>query len=315
MKMIDLHCDTISVLYKHAQAHAGGLKANNLHIDLQKLAKANSLAQFFAMYINLEATENPLEDCLGMIDCFYREIEKNQDLIQIATCMQEFELNQKSNKITAFLTIEEGGVIHGKLSNLRMFHRLGVRLMTLTWNYPNEIGYPNCRPECQHQGLTPFGQEVVAEMNRLNMLIDVSHLSDQGFYDVAQYSAKPFVASHSNARAITAHSRNLDDAMIKTLAEKGGVMGLNFANSFLGTSPISRVEDIVRHIKHICNTGGIDVLALGSDFDGIEPNLEIADIGEIDKLVQALMQHSFREEEIEKIFTKNIMRVMRECLG
>ncbi|GBG55527.1 dipeptidase [Sporomusaceae bacterium FL31] len=315
MKLIDLHCDTISVLYKLTQAHAGGLKANNLHVDLQKLAKANSLAQFFAMYINLEATENPLEDCLGMIDCFYREIEKNQDLIQIATCMQEFELNQKSNKITAFLTIEEGGVIHGKLSNLRMFHRLGVRLMTLTWNYPNEIGYPNCLPECQHQGLTPFGQEVVAEMNRLNMLIDVSHLSDQGFYDVAQYSAKPFVASHSNARAITAHPRNLDDAMIKTLAEKGGVMGINFANSFLGTSPISRVEDIVQHIKHIRNTGGIDVLALGSDFDGIEPNLEIANIGEIDKLVQALMQHSFREEEIEKIFTKNIMRVMRECLG
>lgn len=314
MKIIDLHCDTISVLYKHAQAHAGGLKANNLHIDLQKLSKANSLAQFFAMYINLEATENPLEECLGMIDCFYREIEKNRDLIQIATCMQEFELNQKSNKITAFLTIEEGGVINGKLSNLRMFHRLGVRLMTLTWNYPNEIGYPNCLTECQHQGLTPFGQEVVAEMNRLNMLIDVSHLSDQGFYDVAQYSAKPFVASHSNARAITAHPRNLDDVMIRMLAEKGGVMGLNFANSFLGTSPISRVEDIVQHIKHIYNIGGIDVLALGSDFDGIEPNLEIANIGEIDKLVQALKQHSFREEEIEKIFTKNIMRVMRECL-
>jgi membrane dipeptidase len=313
MPIIDLHCDTISALLDCSRP--AGLRANHLHIDLHKLQQANSLAQFFAMYIDLQAVENPLEACLVMIDRFYQEIEQNNDLIQVATSLSDLQANQAQQKISAFLTIEEGGVLKGNLSNLRIFHRLGVRLITLTWNYPNEIGFPNCRTEYQQCGLTAFGQAVVLEMNRLNMMIDVSHLSDQGFYDVAKFSARPFVASHSNARSVKAHSRNLTDAMIKTLAEKGGVMGINFANSFLGNSPVSLIEDMVRHINHIRNIGGIEVIALGSDFDGIAPKLEIADMGELDKLIQALQQHNFSETEIEKICHKNVLRVMKDCLG
>ena len=189
-----------------------------------------------------------------------------------------------------------------------------MRLLTLSWNYPNEIGYPNCKKQYQIQGLTEFGQQVVHEMNELGMIIDVSHLSDQGFYDVANLSKKPFIASHSNARAILDHGRNLTDDMIRQLAEKGGIMGINFYGSFLNPSGESKVDDMVAHMKHIYNIGGIDVLAIGTDFDGIECSLEIANIGEIHKLMDALMKSGFTAAEIDKIFYKNSLRVMQECL-
>ena len=246
--------------------------------DLEKLRKGNALAQFFALYIDLMDKRDPLEMCLEMLDRFYQEIESNQEDIALARNYNELISNQQQGKISAFLTIEEGGALKGELQNLRNFYRLGVRLITLTWNFPNEIGFPNLNLEFSHRGLTPFGRELVDEMNRLGMLVDVSHLSDQGFEDVAQISSQPFVASHSNARTIRNHTRNLTDDMIKTLANRGGVMGINFAGMFLGNSDLSRVEDMVRHINHIKKVGGIDVISLGSDFDGISPPLEIENL-------------------------------------
>ena len=212
------------------------------------------------------------------------------------------------------MTIEEGGALQGRLENLRNFYRLGVRLVTLTWNYPNEIGYPNCEMKYRGQGLTEFGQQVVAEMNNLGMIIDVSHLSDQGFYDVATLSKKPFIASHSNARAVQDHSRNMTDEMIRIVAQKGGVMGINFSGDFLGGTKNSNVADMVSHIKHIYQVGGLDVIALGTDFDGIDSNLEIANIGEIHKLTDELSKNGFTAAAIEKIAYQNTLRVIKDCL-
>lgn len=312
MGIIDLHCDTILKLMEDKEKFE--LKQNPFSVDIEKLKKASSYAQFFALYIDLDEEKDPLEYCLEMLDKFYVEIEKNKDDIGIARNYEEMLKNHKQGKISAFLTIEEGGALKGKLHHLRNFYRLGVRLITLTWNYPNEIGYPNCAAEFTNQGLTDFGKEVVYEMNRLGMLIDVSHLSDRGFYDVAGISSKPFVASHSNARTIKNHKRNLTDPMIRTLAEKGGVMGINFAKEFLGEAPISKVEDMVRHIQHIRNQGGIEVIALGTDFDGISPGLEIENMGEIHKLIHALQKNDFSQEDIEKICYKNALRVIKEVL-
>lgn len=311
MQIIDLHCDTILHLIDQPQLK---LKNNNLSVDIQKLKAANGLAQFFALYINLGKHQNPLQRCLTMLDVFYQEVEANGAEIAVARNAQEMFLNQQAGKISAFLTIEEGGVLQGSLENLRNFYRLGVRLITLTWNYPNEIGYPNCEERYRTQGLTEFGQQVVREMNRLGMIIDVSHLSDQGFYDVVNLSSKPFVASHSNARAVRDHGRNLTDDMIRLLAQKGGVMGINFYGEFLGNSKISKVDDMVAHIKHIYHVGGLDVLALGTDFDGIECPLEIATIAQMDKLIGALSKNGFSEDQIEKIAYKNTMRVIQDCL-
>jgi len=311
MQIIDLHCDTMMHLID--QPHLK-LKKNNLSVDINKLKAGSGLAQFFALYIDLKEHPNALQRCLSMLDVFYQEIEANPTDIALARNYQEMCVLRQAGKIAAFLTIEEGGALQGRLENLRNFYRLGVRLLTLTWNYPNEIGYPNCAEKDKALGLTEFGQQVVHEMNRLGMIIDVSHLSDGGFYDVSRLSSKPFVASHSNARAVWNHGRNLTDDMIVLLAKKGGVMGINFSGSFLGGSDISKVDDMVDHIKHIYQVGGIDVLALGTDFDGIEFTLEIANMAEMRKLFEALNKKGFTENQIEKIAYKNTMRVIKECL-
>jgi len=310
---IDLHCDTILRLME--EGVTGNLYHNSLSVDIQKLQQGNAQAQFFAMFIDLKKDGDPLLRALAMIDRFYQELEANAEYVAVARNYSDFLQNKKDNKVSAFLTIEEGGALKGDLANLRNFWRLGVRLITLTWNYPNEIGYPNALPECRDNGLTPFGREVVAEMNRLGMLIDVSHLSNQGFYDVAALTNSPFVASHSNAWSVTAHSRNLTDDMIKLVAAKGGVVGINFEKSFLGNAPISRIEDMVCHIKYIYNVGGCDVLAIGSDFDGISPELELAHAGQMGKLVTALEASGFHQEEIDKICWKNALRVIKDTLG
>ena len=313
MYAIDLHCDTMSKLAERGRTSL--LRENDLNVDIAKLQAGNFAAQFFALFVDMAKTSNPLEYCLQMVDRFHLELADNRQSIRLATNQAELVANQAEGKISAFLTIEEGGVLKGELANLRNFHRLGVRLLTLTWNYPNEIGFPNALPECRDKGLTEFGREVVAEMNRLGMLVDVSHLSDQGFFDVAETSVRPFVASHSNARMITGHARNLTDEMIRVLAEKGGVTGLTFARSFLADPPRSHVEDIVRHAKHIRQVGGIDVIAIGSDFDGTKPPLEVADSSQIGKLTEGLSAAGFSSGEIEKICYGNAARLIREVLG
>lgn len=311
MGLIDLHCDTI--LRCVDSKDEIGLCRNGLCIDVQKLKKAGSLAQFFAMYVDLEVYEDPMERCLDMIDTFYTEIEKNSSDIAFAGSFEDMERNSKSCRISAFLTVEEGGAVMGKLQNLRNLYRLGVRLITLTWNFPNCIGYPNHEWKHRDKGLTPFGEEVVAEMNRLGMLIDVSHLSDQGFYDVARLSTKPFIASHSDARAIENHPRNLTDDMLRILAEKGGVTGLNLEPLFLGNK--GTLEDMVKHIAHMRKVAGIDVVAIGTDFDGTSPLTAIKDISQIGLLFDALSKAGFSSEEIDKISYKNTERVIKDVLG
>lgn len=309
--MIDLHCDTISRLMKLSNL---GLRQNSFSVDIQKLLTGKVMAQFFALYIDKQAVPDTLAYCLQMVDRFHCEIEANNEFIAIAQHGKDFNKCREQGKIAAFLTIEEGGVLQGEIANLRNFYRLGVRLITLTWNYPNEIGYPNYKGVYREKGLTEFGHEVVREMNRLGMIIDVSHLSDQGFYDVTAATCKPFVASHSNARAVTGHFRNLTDDMIRVLAEKGGVMGINFAADFLGSADASRIEDIIRHIRHIYKVGGIEVLAIGSDFDGIDSVLEIENSGQLPKLADALAATGFTAAEIEKVCWQNALRVINNVL-
>lgn len=330
MKVIDMHCDTIGGMFMRSargktEEHIG---KNNMNIDLEKMAKGDYMAQCFAMFVPFNV-ENPFETCMGMIDRFYTEMEAHPNEIAIARNYQDLVKNQKNGKMSAILTIEEGGVTKGNLAYLRDFYRLGVRMITLTWNFENGVGHPNfTRPDNQNEkpdfktpntkdGLTPYGIEMVQEMNRLGIIIDVSHLSDAGFYDVLKYTSGPFVASHSNARAVCPHVRNMTDDMIYKLAERGGVMGINYCADFLreakdGEENFSYIADMVKHIQHIVQVGGIDCVGLGSDFDGIDQNLEMKDASYLPQLAQALSEAGFSEEEIEKIFYKNVLRVFKE---
>ncbi|MDD7794035.1 dipeptidase [Clostridium sp. 'White wine YQ'] len=307
MKFIDMHCDTPSFLYKN---RSESLKKSSGSVDIDKLIKGEALCQFFAFFINLEKVEDPFQEFKSMFINFQKELNINKDKINEVTGYK----NLYSDKIGALFTIEEGEVIKGDIDNLIEVYNLGIRGITLTWNYENSIGYPNYKKEFMNKGLKEFGIEVVNKMNELGMLIDTSHLSDGGFYDVYKYSKKPFIASHSNAREICNHPRNLTDDMIKILGNTGGVMGMNFCSWFLGKSEVSKIDDIIAHIKHIRNVGGIEVIALGSDFDGIENKVEIEDVSKMPLLKEALIKNGFKENEIEKIFYKNAERVIKEIL-
>ncbi|MEY8352257.1 dipeptidase [Lachnospiraceae bacterium 54-53] len=329
MKVVDMHCDTIAELfYRKEEGKDYSILKNDCHIDLERMKKGDYCLQNFALFTNLSRRERPFEYCMKLVDLFYTELEKYRDMIGIVTCYPDIERNRREGKMSAMLTIEEGGVCQGELAFLRDFYRLGVRMMSLTWNYKNELGHPNrireengeafFEPETD-LGLTEKGIDFVLEMERLGMIIDVSHLSDAGIRDVFLHTEKPFVASHSNARTLASNPRNLTDEMIRLLSERGGVAGINYCADFLydwkkGDSAASRIGDMVSHIKHMKQVGGIRCIGLGSDFDGIGGNLEMKSPADLPVLEAAMKSAGFTESEIEAVFYGNVLRVYKEIL-
>ncbi|MDO4170767.1 MAG: dipeptidase [Lachnospiraceae bacterium] len=332
MKVIDMHCDTISEIYlKRENGQAESLSKNSLHLDLESMRSGDYMLQNFALFTPLGRTEtgnSPFGYGMKLLDVFYEEMAKNTDKISPVTTYKEIEENMRQGKMSALLTLEEGGVCEGDIRLLRDFYRLGVRMMTLTWNFPNELGYPANVTEgiyvgtdfnTQEYGLTKTGIAFVKEMERLGIIIDVSHLNDQGIFDVLRHTKRPIVASHSNARALCSHPRNLPDELIKAIAARGGVIGINYCPSFLrdwkeDDHVMSKVEDMVRHIKYNRNLAGIECIGLGSDFDGIQGELELASPAELPQLEKALRNEDFSEKEIEAIFYKNVLRVYKQLL-
>lgn len=321
MKVVDMHCDTIGELWKAEKAGKPiSLRSNSLHIDLEKMQKGDYLLQNFAMFVFLGREKDPLVNVLEMIDVYNRAMAENADIIGPVLNYEDIEKNRAAGKLSGMLTIEEGAVLKGNPYVVRSLYQLGVRMLTLTWNFENEIGYPNTIVKAKdydpsrHYGLKPEGIEIVREMNRVGMIVDVSHLGDDGFWDVVKYCDGPFVASHSNARAVCSHTRNMTDDMIRALADKGGVMGLNFCGDFLNPNGKSRVEDMVRHAKHIINVGGSDILGLGTDYDGIDGDLELDHCDKMPLLAQEMERQGFSTQQIEKIFHGNVLRLYREVL-
>ena len=324
MKAIDLHCDTLSALrHAHKEGAELNLAENDLQIDLAKLEKGGSLIQCFAAFVFLKGEEDPFAAALEEIDEFYAAMERWPDRITPVKTRADLERVLAVDKIGALLTVEEGGVCKGNPALLRTLYRLGARIMTLTWNFENELAWPNdidmatgASVPNNANGLKERGREFVAEMERLGMIVDVSHLGDAGFWDVAHMATRPFIATHSNARAVCGHTRNLTDEMLRAVADKGGVTGINFCGSFLdpGEKPYSTAKWMADHIEHIRSVGGIDMIALGSDFDGIERELELNDYSKLPLLEAELHRRHFSDDEIEKIFCGNALRLLKEFL-
>ena len=312
MPIIDLHCDTISRLLDCRRA--GGtdtLRAGpGGHLSLEKLRRGGYLLQAFALFVDLKKTEDPLGEVLALADLFWTEAGKNRELLPVLA-FSDLERARTEGKIAALLTVEEGGVLRGDPALLRTLHRLGVRLVTLTWNYPNELGQPNGRSG----GLTETGFALLEEMERLRVIPDVSHLGDDGFWDLCRAARRPFLASHSCCRALRDHPRNLTDDMIRAIADRGGIVGVNFYAPFLGNDPVSRTADIARHLRHIIDVGGLAAAALGSDFDGIDCPLEWGDAGDMGKLTEALAAAGFTDREIEAITWRNAWDFFRRTLS
>lgn len=345
MKTVDMHCDTISELYrKRREGSKESLAVNKGHLDLERLKKGDALLQNFALFVDKEKCEDTFEEAIRMADLYEEELALNREAIAPVYCYEDIEKNQMEGKISALLTVEEGGVCKGEISLLRKLYDRGVRMMTLTWNYPNEIGFPALnaldykndvekvlsepletirlpfyKKADREHGLTSKGKEIIEAMEQMGMIVDVSHLSDAGFYDVLAIAKKPFVASHSNARSICPWVRNLTDDMIRKLAEHGGVVGLNFCPDFLtdvssGEKNPGTIAAIVEHAKHIIRVGGVDCIGLGSDFDGIGGHAELPDYSYLPQLAEALEKQGIDGNTIEKIFYKNVLNFYREVL-
>ena len=329
MKVCDLHCDTLSKLRQTGLDDAAARFARSgLHIDLEKLEAGDYLLQCFAAFVDLGAGEDPLVAALEQIDLLDRILAAYPERIAPVRTGADIGRNAAAGRISALLTVEEGGCCKGSLEVLRRLYALGVRMMTLTWNYDNELAASNvkekapfrwpCPPDAEH-GLTEKGFAFLAEMERLHMIVDVSHLSDRGFWDVARRSTRPFAASHSNCRALAPHCRNLTDEMIRAMAERGCLAGLNYCTAFLDDQPDpaacrSTAALIARHAAHFKQVGGAGMIALGSDFDGIGGPLELCDGSKVQLLADALRKEGFTEAEVEGVFWRNARRFFEENL-
>ncbi len=313
-KVIDMHCDTATGLARFNRPFV----ENDGHISLRKLQEGNYMMQCFAIFIHKKRDIPNYDKCMEYIHYFKNVLKENAAEITQVTTADDIIFNDQEGRISAMLTIEGGEAIEGSLEKLQKVYDQGVRMMTLTWNFENEIGYPNDvynpdgpRPDTEH-GLKPFGLETINRMQELGMIIDVSHLSDAGIYDVLNYASKPIVASHSNARAIWNCPRNMTDDMIRKLHRNGGIMGMNYCPDFVsGDVTHDQIPDIVRHIRHIADIAGIETVALGSDFDGIETPVGMSDATKTHKLYEALKADGFADEDIDRIFYKNFLRVLK----
>ena len=327
-KMIfDLHCDTIwKIDMAREKNEQISLKKSSLQIDEEKLLKGGYFAQCFAIYIP-NKYENPYERCLNAISIYQTELAKSENLLPVYN-YEDFKRNEEQGKISSVLTMEDGCPIGEDLYKLDNLYNLGVRMICLTHNLINPIGYPNFGKYFPNgspdrtvpnvtRGLTDFGRTLIKKMNKLGVVIDVSHLSDKGFYDVIELSEKPIVASHSNARAVCGNIRNLTDDMLYKLADNGGVMGMNYANHFLHDNAEQgrkTIECVLEHIKYIKKKIGVEHIALGSDFDGIDSNIQLKDASRMEELIEILEKATFTSGEIENITHKNALRVFKASM-
>ena len=321
----DLHCDTLYAAWRRGAEDV--FQLDNAMADVSKIRKGGCRLQLYAIFMppSEDTTEagDPYPGDEAYIktlhDIFRCTVQRHPDIFAAAGSMRDVERNTAAGKVSGMLSMEDGRAVAGSFDKIRQFHEMGIRVMGLTWNSANCFGYPNSfDAEEMKRGLTAFGKESVSCMNEIGMLIDVSHLSDGGFWDVARLSRRPFIASHSNCRTLNPHPRSLTDEMIRALADSGGVMGLNFCPAFLTQDleqQSSAVDNLAQQLRYRIRVGGLECAAIGTDFDGIGGELEIASAEQMPRLFEALEQRGFSARELDALCWRNAERVFREAIG
>lgn len=323
--IFDMHCDTlyeIRKLQKQRQT-AGLFESPRLCCSLPKLLAGDYALQNFAVYIDLKENPDPYKNAMELVDVFEKEVSRNHDYICQVRNAAEIEAAVRTKKIAAMLTLEEGGMCCGDVKKLQDFYDKGARMMTLVWNYKNELGMPAAlspERENEHQertcGLTEKGMEFLNQMEQMGMIVDVSHLSDDGFYDVYENTTRPFVASHSNARALCGHKRNLNDRMLQLLGERGCVAGLNYYPEFLSDHPEKEtcLKQIAQHAVYMMDLGGSSCVGLGSDFDGFIGDGRPEHAAQMEDLIWVLHKTGISDDRIDDILYGNVWSLYREVL-
>jgi membrane dipeptidase len=313
------------------------VEASDLRMDtdLRRLRAGGVDAQFFSIFVdshfvprNASQAGRSKDRALDMIDAVYEQVRRHEDELELATSAADVRRIAAQGKIAALMGLEGGHAIENDLLNLREFADLGIRYMTLTWNNANN--WADSCYEHPHGGLTGFGRTVVREMNRLGVMVDISHVSDETFFDVLDVSHAPVIASHSSSRALANHPRNMSDEMLRAVARNGGVVMVNFQDVFIDpakTPPWRAVTHAVRqlgwsdtplailidHIDHIAGVAGVDHVGLGSDFAGtfLMPQ-GIKDVSGFPNITFELIKRGYSEADIRKILGENVLRVMSE---
>lgn len=302
MKYFDLHCDTIY------ECLAKGCNMDNpaFHITTDKVKSYSTYIQCFAICVPEEirgdaATQMFISSYNKLIEqCNkynFKLIKNYSDILEVV----------KNGGKGAIFTVENASVLAGKIENIELFKKFGVKFVTLTWNGRNELG---AGAKVTHSnGITSFGINVIKELERNNIIVDVSHSSDRLFNDVMIYSTKPVAATHSNSRTITNNKRNLTDSQFISIAKKGGIVGLNFFREFLNNEPDKANKyDILRHTEHFLSLGGENSVAIGADFDGCRLPDDIGGINDIEEIYNLFLRENYKESLVNKIFFENAIK-------
>ncbi len=313
MQYIDLHCDTVT------RCADGGLDfyGGGVMACVEKLQKGGCLAQCFAVF-----TQGADRDKFAFYVNYYKEqLKKYSNSVLPVTCGADFFRAEKEGKVGAVLTVENLGFLKGDLSGLEILGGYGVKMASLVWNYQNELAFPNLIfkdglplfKNRESRGLTASGAEAVEMLDGMKIIVDISHLSDGGARQILSKRKIPAVASHSNAAGVCGVCRNLTDELIKEIAACGGVTGVNFCKDFLGGGDV--FDRILKHIRHLINTGGENSIAFGSDFDGIPEVRGLEDAAKMPALLNYLNLKGIKSATLEKIAYKNFIRVFTEVCG
>lgn len=323
------------------------------HTDIPRLRKGNVGAQFWSAYVPSETRldRRAAHETLEQIDLIHRMIKRYPETFEMASTADDIERIQKTGKIASMIGVEGGHSIENSLSLLRVFYGLGVRYMTLT--HSDSLDWADsATDDAKNKGLSPFGEEVVLEMNRLGMLVDISHVSPETMEDVLRVSKAPIIASHSSARAIADHPRNVPDAILKKIKQNGGVVMVNYFSGFVVPESAQQmiemfnvrrelkqkypnetefnraynrwknshkmqpgtIHDVVDHIDHIAKVAGVEHVGIGSDFDGVStlPD-QLEDVATYPLITQALLDRGYTDQQIKQIMGENLMRVLRQA--
>lgn len=313
MIYVDMHADTLTV----ASDSGFGLEENDGQVSFQKLKKSNCAAQCFAIFTDGGDAAFNFEKYLD----FYRlNMSKLRHIAAPIDNFADILRCKNEGKVGCILTVENLGFIGSDLKRIDLLKEAGVKMASLVWNNKNQFASPNLVfengfPQFEkrvEEGLSALGREAVERLDKNKMIIDISHLSDGGAYGILKNRKIPVVASHSNAQSVLNVSRNLSDELIKKIAGCGGVIGINFCKDFLGEPAF---EYALKHIRHIITVGGEEVIALGSDFDGIPVNPDIPDCTRVPALLEYLLKNGLPHETVEKLAHKNFFRVFKEVCG